>query len=284
MAVKSTRRSLPSFVVISGTTAAPAASNEEGMTTSEFYQIYWCLGSANLLRGTSMKTLAGFLGVALLLGTGSVLRADVKNLIQDLQSKDPDVRRTAARELGRQGADSKAAVSALARALKDEDSFVRRFAALALGEIGPQAKDAIPALTAALRDRDMRVIKAATTALGKMGADGVEPLLAVVKDEKRDPAVRARAIQSLGNLGAGAKSAVPVLRDMLVGKTVTKGKKKQRKMEEVSLRVEAIQALGQMGPAAREAQKTLEEIVATKKGVDRNVKQAARMALRKIKK
>jgi HEAT repeat protein len=231
-----------------------------------------------------MKTLAGCLGAALLLCTGSVLRADVKNLIQDLQSKDPDIRRTAARELGRQGADDKAAVGALTKALKDEDSFVRRFAALSLGQLGPQATDAVPALTAALKDRDLRVIKAATTALGKMGASGVQPLLGVVKDERRDPAVRTQAIQALGQIGADAKDAVPTLRDLLVGKMITKGKKKQRKMEEVSLRVEAIQALGQMGPAAKEAQKTLEEIVAAKKGVDRNVKQAARLALRKIKK
>ena len=167
-----------------------------------------------------MKTLAGCLCAALLLGTGSALRADVDNLIKNLKAKDPDVRRTAARELGQQGAGSKSAVAALARALKDEDPFVRRFAALALGELGPEAKEAVPALSTALKDRNKRVADAAATALGKTGVSGVQPLLDIAKDDKRDAAVRARAIESLGKIGPDAKDAVPALMEVLAGKMV----------------------------------------------------------------
>src|SRR5215475_7338731 len=100
-----------------------------------------------------MRTLAGSLCVALWLASPSAA-ADVMGLLSDLKSKDPDVRRTAATELGKLGAEAKPAVDALVRALKDEDVFVRRFSAQALGEIGPEAGGAVPALSAALRDRE----------------------------------------------------------------------------------------------------------------------------------
>jgi HEAT repeat protein len=229
-----------------------------------------------------MKTRAGCVFCALLFWASSAQGADVDTLVKDLKAKDPDLRRTAARELGKMGAEAKPAVDALAKALKDDDTFVRRFAALALGEIGADAKGAVPALAAALRDREKRVVEAAATALGSMGSEGVKPLAALVKDPSKEPALRARAAESLGKIGPAAKSAVPVLVEVLQNKS--KDKKKKNMPVDGSLRLEVVQALGSIGPEAKEAQPVLEEIAANRRERDRVFKRAVTEALRKIKK
>src|SRR5262249_25179167 len=78
--------------------------------------------------------------------------AEVRELSTKLKSKDSDVRRAAAKDLGELGAEAEPATAELAKAMKDRDLFVRRFAAEALGNIGPAAKKGIPALTLALND------------------------------------------------------------------------------------------------------------------------------------
>jgi HEAT repeat protein len=219
--------------------------------------------------------LASLLAVLMLAASG---RANVEALIADLKSNDPDVRRTAARQLGERGVEARPGLDALVKALKDEDVFVRKFSALALGGIGGEVKGVVPALAGALKDRDKRVVQAAAEALGKTGTAGVKPLTEVVKNKSLDHNTRLKAVQALGQVGKGAKEAVPALVD------VVKDGGRRNDPNVLTLRTEAVNALGNMGPAAEEAVKTLEEIVADRMVRDRNFKQAAQQALRKIKK
>jgi HEAT repeat protein len=212
-----------------------------------------------------MKRLSLALSVVLTL-TGYADAADVPALVKQLKSTDPDMRRSAAKELGEAGADAKPAITALAEALKDRDLFVRRFAAQALGEIGPDARPAVKALTGALNDPKKEVSQAAATALGKIGA--AEPLAALVADTKKETTARRKAIEALGAMKADARSAVP---------TLTKA------LKERELRLEAADALGEIGPDASSALKELQSISEDKKERDRNFKKAVNEAIKKIK-
>src|SRR5262249_24622121 len=139
-------------------------------------------------------------------------------------------------------------------ALKDGDLFVRRFSAQALGEVGPDAaKEAVPALTALLKDNKEKteVQQAAVTALAKIRATAVGPLTDVVKDRDKDVALRRKAVESLGALGADAKAAIPALIDALGDlEPPAKGKK----AKPTDLRSEAAAALGEIAtPDDKEA-------------------------------
>jgi HEAT repeat protein len=86
-------------------------------------------------------------------------------LVPLLDDPDIDVRREAARGLGRLG--SAEALAPLRRALRDPNSFVRRWAADALGQLrDPAARDD---LRAALADPTALVAQAAGRALGALG-------------------------------------------------------------------------------------------------------------------
>ena len=120
---------------------------------------------------------------------------DVKGLIQKLRDKDWDVRKDAAKALGKIGAP---AVEPLIAALRDKDSDVRYYAAYALGEIGD--KRAVKPLIAALRDKDSDVRYYAAEALGKIGdRRAVEPLIAALRDKNSD--IRYYAAYALGEIG-----------------------------------------------------------------------------------
>lgn len=226
-----------------------------------------------------MKRILGLMG--LILCATAAQGSDVADLVKKLQSNDNEVRRAAAKGLEEGGVESKPAVPALIKALKDRDTFVRRFAARALGAIGPDAQAAIPALTAALDDPRKEVQQSAARALAKLGSSGVEMLIALVRDDSKDAAIRQQAIDSLGDLGRAGRSAVPVLTE-LIKEQAGKGKKKAAPED---LRVSAATALGSLATRSdTEAIKTLEGLTGKKSKAPRDLKQAANQALRKIRK
>lgn len=91
---------------------------------------------------------------------------DAPSLIKLLSDPDIDVRREAARTLGRTG--DRAGTHALIAALHDENSFVRRWAAEGLGRLGDPA--ALPDLRIAAQEPTGLVAQDAARALAALGA------------------------------------------------------------------------------------------------------------------
>jgi HEAT repeat protein len=117
-----------------------------------------------------MKTLL-FVGLTVLAagcGKGHNEDYSVPGLIKQLKDPDASMRYSAARGLGKYGAEARSAVPALIEALKDADSSVRLGVAYGLAGIGPAATEAVPALKEALKDKDPKVREAAAYALKKI--------------------------------------------------------------------------------------------------------------------
>jgi HEAT repeat protein len=224
-----------------------------------------------------MKRILGL--VSLIVCAATAQGADVGDLVKQLKSDDTAERRAAAKALEDGGAESRAAVPALVKALKDRDTFVRRFAAQALGAIGTDAQRAVPALTATLNDSHKEVQEAATRALGKLGPAGVETLIAIVRDDGRDAALRRQAIDSLSSLGQAGRSAVSTLTE-LIKEPGGKGKKKASPND---VRVAAAVALGSLATSSdKETIKALESLTDKKSKAPRDLRMSANQALRKI--
>lgn len=129
------------------------------------------------------------------------------------------------------------AIPILTEALNDKNWAVRSAAAVALERFGPRAKSAVPALIDAIGDPVREVYCAVTTALVtidtkvavpiisqmlrndiaealvKCGKSAIPVFIEALKDEY--DRVRARAAISLGEIGLGAKTAIPALRKAL---------------------------------------------------------------------
>ena len=88
--------------------------------------------------------------------------------IEQLKSKDPHVRITAASAFRLMVPHPKAAVPALIAALNDKERLVRTNAAAALGRMGPDAKAAIPALRKMQKSKDWPEQQIAQSALGSI--------------------------------------------------------------------------------------------------------------------
>jgi len=218
-------------------------------------------------------------------GVGAAQAADMAKLVADLKSPDSDVRRAAAKGLSEMGPDAKASAPALVSALKnDKDLFVRRFAAQALGDVGAEPKTAVPALSAVLKEEDKKeLVEAAVTSLGKMGPTAVPPLVDALKNKagaakkapKKGPVptdptafVRTKAAEALGNIGPGAKAAVPALIGAL---------------NDRDIRTEAAIALGNIGPDAKDAVSALQGAAKAKGNKkDKAFKEAVNEAIKKI--
>jgi cyclophilin family peptidyl-prolyl cis-trans isomerase/HEAT repeat protein len=86
--------------------------------------------------------------------------------------------------------------------LRDKDGRVRKRAALALGRIGDE--HALPALSEALQsDKDVDVRQMCAFAIGEIESPaGADALFAVLEDIRQPGAVRARAVEALGKIGA----------------------------------------------------------------------------------
>ena len=98
--------------------------------------------------------------------------------------------------------------------LKDQHIQVREAAALALREMGKGAVRAIPDLCAALRDPAPTVRMTAAAALGRIGEPTnsvVQAMAAALEVPQEDVQVLRNICYALGNLGPGARGAIPAL-------------------------------------------------------------------------
>ena len=131
------------------------------------------------------------------------------------------VGQAAADGLGRLGGDDPVTVEALGQLLESGPPELRRSAAVALGQLGARAAPAWSAIKKTLEDRKgdstsrYPLIHAAAT-VAKQHADAV-PLLAKLAQADDAAENRLAAIQELGELGAAADNAVPVLQDIAKG-------------------------------------------------------------------
>jgi HEAT repeat protein len=136
-----------------------------------------------------------------------------KRYLADLNSKDTKVRLTAIEELGKLGqikaSYGRPAIPYLLEGMKDKDARVRSASALALGRVDPEADQA------------------------------VEPLLALVKNDKEELAVRRSAILGLAAMGEKAKDAVPALRTIQMNRDMSRESQQLRQAARQAL--EAIQ-------------------------------------------
>ncbi|MCX7411439.1 MAG: HEAT repeat domain-containing protein [Planctomycetales bacterium] len=102
-----------------------------------------------------------------------------------------------------------------APALHSYDRPVSGWAALALGDIGPAASSAIPALMQALNHENPRTRIAASVALWKIERHQSAVPELVRQLSAKDWEIRSMALDALGEIGAGAPTAVPALTGML---------------------------------------------------------------------
>jgi HEAT repeat protein len=131
--------------------------------------------------------------------------AEIPKLVKHLKDSDPKVRAEACHGLGLRGEirarDVADAIAPIADLLKsDPDAGVRREAAYSLGLISSDSKNS------------------------------VEALMKCMENDKEDLKVKTAAAASLGNFGADAKPALPLLREAIaLGKAA--GKDKDKKLE-----------------------------------------------------
>lgn len=207
---------------------------------------------------------------------GSRVSGTVLALIAALEDPEEDIRRGAAQTLGRMGMDADRAVTPLAEVVRaDKADSVRLAAATALGRLGPKARPAALALAAALKDKHAGTRAAAAEAIGLVNAPAADVVLGLVEAlgdadravrsnalttlgrfDRKTPAavsalanlltkdefpdIRRKAAESLGQLGADARAAVPGLAQALQDK-------------DVDVRRWTAIALGKIGPAANAA-------------------------------
>jgi HEAT repeat protein len=122
----------------------------------------------------------------------SIRRETKEPLTNDLLDEDSNIRRKAARTLGKKG--KKSSVEPLIDALEDEESLVRKSAAWALGKIGDSR--AVLPLISILSDKDINVRKNAAWALGMIGDKrAMKPLISIAAKDSdsyvRDTAKKA---------------------------------------------------------------------------------------------
>jgi len=217
-----------------------------------------------------------------LLLTGVILAEDALDLVKQLKNPDNEERRKAAQKLFELKEEAKVVTPDMIVALKSEkDAYVKRFLIKALGAA------AVPILAMMIKDGDTKLVEAAIDSLGNMGSKGVEPLMNFIapskaadtktkgKDDKKgglkvDPTgdLIGKAAQSLGEIGADAKPAVPALISAL---------------KNANARIDAANALGSIGSGAKEAIPKLQEIIEDKNTKrDKNYAKAVNDAMKKI--
>jgi HEAT repeat protein len=237
-------------------------------------------------------------------------------IVKDARNNSDDVRTGAIQALGRMGGKAKRAVPDLVKLLddpaerKDANPYVNRYyyAIQALGQIGPDAREAVPSLVRARgvsQAHALAVDAALKTILPSPDSapparKAVEGLLRDLKD--KDEGVRLHAAKSLGQMGAGAKAALPALLAAAkdpdpdvrrvaeraaetVREALGQGKDDvARLVEELrdrdeAVRLKAAKVLGRLGVAAKSAVPALSDAT---KDPDDDVRRVAKDALDKI--
>lgn len=223
--------------------------------------------------------------LALALFFAASARAEVRQLVAQLNSPDNAVRRQAAQELGELTPEQgKPAVPALVKALRDRDLFVRRYAVAALAKLGKGDRSAVTALFLATSDAKPEVRQAAIDSLGNMGPAATDALTSILKDPNREPAQRKKAALALGNVGKSARKALPTLVAMVDGsiKSPKAGKKKGPNLGDDDFRTAAAVALGKV--ATKSDTNAIEALKSVSEGKQKNkaLKKAASDSLREI--
>jgi HEAT repeat protein len=141
----------------------------------------------------------------------------VPRLINALQYK--SVRPQVAFILGQIGPPAAPATEALAKLVNGEDPNASIEAAHALAKIGPGAKAAVPALIEALSDAEGKPMHAAAYALGRIGPDAAaaEPALLDVIDRHDNSRSLISAWAIVQIRGPSAETAAKVMSELLVG-------------------------------------------------------------------
>lgn len=130
---------------------------------------------------------------------GPTASPDLNELIRNLESRKPAVRRTAADTLAAMGPEARSALPALRRALGTSDGVARVCIARAIARSEPRDRAATAALLAALRGADVEVRFLAAHALAAVSTDSatrVAPELTAALSDPQ-PEVRAAAASTL---------------------------------------------------------------------------------------
>jgi HEAT repeat protein len=129
----------------------------------------------------------------------------------DLKHSNWDRRYFAMLAFYKMGPEAKQALPAITDALKDSEWGVRTYAAKALGKLGPEARSAVPALTAALKDTHPGARESAAEALGSIGLTDKEAEAWVAAIQGNDPEMRRLTTLVLTRLSSSSAHAVPIL-------------------------------------------------------------------------
>jgi HEAT repeat protein len=134
--------------------------------------------------------------------------------VEGLKHKDVGVRVQACQGLGmlgNHGTTGADGVKALTTAFKDPEAQVRQQALYALQSQRGDLSSIVPALTELVKDKDQSVRQQIIWMFQRTGETGVAPLTELLKDS--DANIRVQAIQTLRNMGAHAKKALPAIKD-----------------------------------------------------------------------
>lgn len=205
--------------------------------------------------------------------------------------------------LGLLSSKTPAAIPPIIDALSSPEASVRKAAALALAKIDPLPRTAITGLRKVLNDGDPAVRLAGAAALRALGSEESIPAVKSLQGllTQDEPKLRRDAAAALGQFGAPAKSALPVLTGMVkdpdagvrsaaawsVARITAASANREAmsvmvaalKDEDPRARLDAIRFLSAVGPDAREVITALTD---ARHDEDDDVRRAAAEALAKI--
>jgi HEAT repeat protein len=202
---------------------------------------------ANLSRAVLAAAICGPVAARGTAQDAAVASDQAGSLIENLQTKNVEVRRSAAAALrtADRAVQQKALPAMIDRLAKEKDGQVRLAVFDALTSMGRDAEPAVPALVQTLRtdlggggEEALHQDYRSALALAAIGKPAVLGLRSLLKEKKAS--VRAESVMALGRIGRDAEAAIPDLAGLL-------GDKSERIGREASL------ALGQIGAAATDA-------------------------------